>query len=664
VPMAGHAGQANAANSRCSHQLDCSRTHALATLARQVRQHEAAPKTEFPSPSSQEKGCNTKAMRMPFSDWFQDIAASLKGELLPRFDELSCKLDNHMEMVNKLFLQQNMENNGCINDGQTSEKLCTVAQSAEQLTNHPTLSNLAWEEPDRQVRPQSPQSPLAVPEMCFRNSQEVLCQSTCQETPATSTVLTSSDTSGVDLPKAKSRQFRKSVEEKWMSGKILKASEELHHLKKPTSWRKKIAQRIGVSDSQLSGTSDSFLMRLVCNSVFISFWTFMIVFDGVSNTVFADLAIIAALKVPPDPPHQPPPGYDLTLATLFLVEIGLRVGAWKWAFVLGERWIENIMEAGIVLFTFVMDVANLTNNDFMKLARLLRLGRVVGSIMRSKRLMSLRFMLISMVNCGATLFWACIVIFIVLSFFAVMFMQVAANWLNTHEPRTPEEKAQLQQVTEAMRQHYNGFARSMVSLFMAVTGGSDWNDLYQPLQHFDPLLGFAFLCYICLMVLGVFNVLVGICADRAFAASRSQPDFLAQEEQRQQLAFMHEVKDTFAEMDEAGNGIITREEFLRCHDNSRVYSFFKSHQMHMMEPSWLFSMLDKDGSGSLTLSELAFGLLRLSGQARSSDMMLLVTLNMELRDEIGKLTAVQGTGSDSRGMDISTRSAKSNTALE
>jgi len=381
-------------------------------------------------------------------------------------------------------------------------------------------------------------------------------------------------------------------------------------------------------------------------------------------------AMVAVLKTPPDPPPlKPIPGYDVIIATLFLVEIGLRVCAWKWAFVLGKHWRQNIMEASIVLFTFVMDAAGMENNNYLKLARLLRFGRVIGSIMKLPKLMSLRFMLISMMNCTATLLWASIVIFIVLSFFAVMFMQVSANWLNTHglhieKVRTEEETSQLQQVTEAMRQYYNGFGVSLVSLFMAVTGGSDWNDLYKPLVHLDSMLGFAFLCYICLMVLGVFNVLVGICADRAFAASRTQPDFIANEEQQQQSAFMYEVRDTFAQMDQEGNEGITREEFLRCHENSRVYSFFKSHQMHMMEPSWLFSMLDKDGSGSITLSELAFGLLRLSGQARNSDMMLLVTLNMELREEIGKLVALQRVGSDFRSMGISTLSAKSNTVLE
>jgi len=264
----------------------------------------------------------------------------------------------------------------------------------------------------------------------------------------------------------------------------------------------------------------------------------------------------------------------------------------------------------------------------------LRFVRIWRKIMSSKRLILLRFMISSMLNCVPILMWAVVVVMFVLSFFSVLFMQVASDWLISYKgPPTAEDQSAI----DALRTYFNGFWVTMVSLLMAVTGGTDWQDIYNPLAHIDPFLGICFLCYMCLMVLGVFNVLVGICADRAFAASRNHRDFTEHEEMMRMLSLMQDVTEIFATMNMENPDTITLEQFLSCQNDVHVVSFFKKHQMHMIEPICLFNMLDKDGSGSLTLSELTVGLLRLSGHARSSDVLLLVMLTMEVRDALWEI---------------------------
>lgn len=364
----------------------------------------------------------------------------------------------------------------------------------------------------------------------------------------------------------------------------------------------------------------------------------MVVVDGLNLAIFAHTSMVHQLEGASEPSPAPIfQGVELFLASLFLLEIIARIYAWKWAFILGRAWIENIVETVVVVSTFAiavstfaMDVAEI-NNEWARLARSLRFGRVIRFIVKTKRLLPLRFMMSSMLNCGPTLLWSMLVISFVLSFFSVFLMLVASDWLDS------ADTSERQRKIEAFRTHYYGYFATMVSLFMAVTGGSDWRDLYQPLWETSSSLGLCFLCYICVMVLGVFNVLVGVCADRAFAASRAHHDFVMHDERTKMLGLLHEVSGMFRKITQEGSEWITREQFLACQGDSEISAFFKSHQMDMIDPTWLFHMLDQDGSGSVTASELAIGLLRLSGQARSSDVLLLVALALELREDMSKL---------------------------
>merc|ERR1712073_120380 len=147
-------------------------------------------------------------------------------------------------------------------------------------------------------------------------------------------------------------------------------------------------------------------------------------------------------------------------------------------------------------------------------------------------------------------------------------MQTVSAWL--HGLRSEADTSQHEGVIVLLRAHYDGYFSTMISLFMAVTGGSDWNDLYRPLWTIDHPAGLCFLCYICVMVLGVFNVLVGICADRAFAASRGHRDFVMDEEKKQMVSLMSDVREMFTAINPDGSDNITLQQFLDCQEDKRV----------------------------------------------------------------------------------------------
>merc|ERR1719362_737133 len=87
-------------------------------------------------------------------------------------------------------------------------------------------------------------------------------------------------------------------------------------------------------------------------------------------------------------------------------------------------------------------------------------------------------------------------------------------------------------------------------------------------------------------------------------------------------------------MDSEETGQITKDQFLECQADPRMKSYLNSFQLNMLEPLALFKMLDRDKSESLELAELTYGLMRLGGEARSSDLLMLFSMITDLQEDL------------------------------
>jgi len=595
----------------------------------------------FQRSHSQERGCNTKGVRVPFDVWLPHIAAALKTELAPLFQEFDAKLNGVMENVRDLFVQQStLQGRGMDNNEHIVGNIWPPVEAAEFESCQPAVAPLAtWQEPDQMERPQAPQQlELATPqrssmipfreEYSLRHSRsEELQAPTPDPVPQDSEQIVTGHSRKLLADLILPSKLRKSMEQGWMNRKILETD---YWLSNQRSLRRWIATHLGVTSEKLSGADGGFLLRLVRHRCFGIFWTVLIMADAVESGFAVHAAQHQGLDLDADADltmagfsHD---DFDLVISSVFLVEIILRVCAWKWAFILGKDSSENILETSVVVFSFVAAFLG-WKGEYASLLRSLRFTRVFRQIMTSSNFLSLRFMLSSMAHCLPFLTWAFLLIFLLVGYFAVVFLTLSSHWLKSGKA------AEQEQVKDGLRLYFAGWTTTVNSLFMAVTGGIDYREMWEPLHKISPVHGLAFLFYIYFMVLGVFNVLVGICADRAFSASKLHHDYIANEEEQQMKGLMREVREIFFDMDAEAAGAISQEHFLACEGDSRMQSFLKSHQMHMVEPRWLFGMLDTDGDGRMTLPELTVGLMRLSGQARSSDVLLLLTLTQELRED-------------------------------
>merc|ERR1719362_24234 len=234
-----------------------------------------------------------------------------------------------------------------------------------------------------------------------------------------------------------------------------------------------------------------------------------------------------------------------------------------------------------------------------------------------------------MVNCVPSLFMALGLVTMFIFIFSMMFAQFVVGFL--HDTPLEQRDANL---LNGLETYYGRFDLTMLSLWMAVSGGADWRDVQQPLANIDSAVGLLFLVYIFVMMLGMFNVLVGIFCDRAFEANRLDRDFMMHQENEEMRAFMSDVMQMFLEADADKSGMINMEQFMTCMNDVRMISYLNMHKIHMIDSELLFKILDRDDSGEIELHELISGMMMLTGQARSCDVMSLITLTMEVQAQL------------------------------
>lgn len=170
--------------------------------------------------------------------------------------------------------------------------------------------------------------------------------------------------------------------------------------------------------------------------------------------------------------------------------------------------------------------------------------------------------------------------------------------------------------SEAALQHYFGsVGMSFLSLFQAITGGVDWDDLSFPLLgSVSPFACIAFACYIAFTLIAMMNVVTGVFVESAMKSAKEDNDFF----------MINNMREVFKEANGGITGVMTWKTFQSQLDQPNMKAYFRAIDVDVSEAKGLFRLLDLDGSGSIDAEEFLSGCLRLRGPAKALDLALLI----------------------------------------
>lgn len=309
---------------------------------------------------------------------------------------------------------------------------------------------------------------------------------------------------------------------------------------------------------------------------------------------------------------------------LLLVELLLRVAADRWWYWLGPHWQWNVFDAIVLGCALLGSGHQLVQAEFrfkVPHAVILRIFRVV-SLCREAHIgsavevfHSIRLMMVIILRSLPQLVWAFLMLFIVMLIFGTVFIHGISQQL---------ERMPIASYPQDLKTYYNSFFRILLTLFMAVTGGDDWNVYVTPLMEINVVYALLFIFYVAFILIGVTNVVTGVFVDTAFQLAQRDRDLATQDCLNKQNSCILGLRELFMEADEDASGTLSWHEFKTHVKDERVLAYLNSLELDGSQVQSLFELLDVDSSGSVAIDEFVSGCMRLRGTAKSIDICALL----------------------------------------
>lgn len=407
-----------------------------------------------------------------------------------------------------------------------------------------------------------------------------------------------------------------------------------------TTIRRKFAS-MRVENPTHTATTDSILSRscrgvyrtiaaIVHSTFFDAFFTLVVI----ANTAFIGLDVQYTIW---NDGIQPAFFYvgNYVFSTLFAVELFLRLYVERWALYCGEDWMWGWLDTFIVLtalWDIVVDVwmasqqgaESVADMSGLRAFRIIRITRIVKAVrlMRIFRfVMALRMLVGSIVNTLKSLFWALVLLILIVYVFGVIFSQAVNDFLQDQEPDAPTVTEQGREVLQA---RFGTVLDAMLSLFMSITNGISYVELLTPLAALSGLWIFVFLFYMSFTYFAVLNVVTGVFCHSAIESAQNDHAAVVQNILENKESHMRKLRQLFSKFNaETGSdeldAIITFPMFEEKINTPAVREYFESLNLDVWDAWSFFKLLDLDQGGAVSVDEFLMGCLRFRGAARAMD---------------------------------------------
>eukprot|EP00931_Biecheleriopsis_adriatica_P009197 TRINITY_DN11027_c0_g1_i7.p1 TRINITY_DN11027_c0_g1~~TRINITY_DN11027_c0_g1_i7.p1 ORF type:complete len:536 (-),score=88.60 TRINITY_DN11027_c0_g1_i7:91-1698(-) len=349
-------------------------------------------------------------------------------------------------------------------------------------------------------------------------------------------------------------------------------------------------------------------------------------FDQISAVVLIMNALFIGLQVQYEFENETPTVViiiDYIFCVLFLAELIARL----WALGCHTYWVGaddrawNHFDFVVVTLTTVDAVVSIAvqgqsvlgNISALRTVRLIRVTRVLRIIRVMKVFKDLRLLIAAIASTVKTAFYAFVLIFCAMWMFSIALTQLVAGHVKETRLAGGVQDPDL-------LFYFGSLWKSMLTLFMTISGGIDWKDALEPLLEVDALGVVFYVAYILMMVLCVMNVLTGIFCQAAVETAQTDRDKVIQSQLLEKQRYIETLKTLFDQFDDSRDGKCSFEEFKKHIQNPNMQALLRSLDIEVRDAMTIFELFDSDGSGEIDLDEFVTACITLRGGAKAVHM--------------------------------------------
>ncbi|CAJ1405750.1 unnamed protein product [Effrenium voratum] len=381
-------------------------------------------------------------------------------------------------------------------------------------------------------------------------------------------------------------------------------------------------QRFAASRGGTEDIEKRFLGPLVQHPAFDLFFGLVVV----TNAVFIGIEVQEQIRTG-DHTNELLSTVSYFYTVVFLVELLVRFFAYGiWHFIWSEDWTWNLLDSIIVLSSvteIILQFLSVSSGTSMhgiaglkafRIIRMVRLFKTVRLMRVFRFVMALRTLVSSIFHTLKSLFWALVLLVLIVYVFALLFAQA----MNDHRNDAGGIQLTVAEL-EARERYFGSVVDTMLSLFSSIAGGVSWEEVLAPLKAVSSFWVVCFLFYISFTYFAVLNVVTAVFCQSAIEGAQNDHITAVQSVLADKEAHLQKVRELFNQLGAGEDAPITFSVFNEKIHTEAVREYFTSLGLDIWDAWTFFKLLDADGGGEVEAEEFLLGCLRLRGPATAID---------------------------------------------
>jgi len=281
----------------------------------------------------------------------------------------------------------------------------------------------------------------------------------------------------------------------------------------------------------------------------------------------------------------------------------------------------NIFDAFLVALTFLdtFILSPMSSGGSVRVVgalRVIRMMRLVRLIRLLPRFKELWLIVNGLAHSLKTLAWVSLLLIVVLYFFAIFAtQQIGQNDEVYNEYYTKSGGYWDHEI------YFGTVPRSMFTLFQMCTLDNWSENIVRHVKKQQPGMEWLFILFIIFTTFGLLNLVVGVIVENTLASAKVNETKMKKKREKDRMRILNHLREFFEQSDEDGSGTLTMEEVQAAMKDPEAMNKLKLIDLPLDDPHEIFSLLDVDQSGELSIDEFISGCMRIKGNAKSKDLL-------------------------------------------